>query len=154
LFGGQPGIDLVCAHPIPRLADEHPKIRAGKPIHRNPKAPMTKQQNNYASALNLNARIDRVTMVPHPGFGCIILLQSELQPQIENYMMTISSFLECNCPNFKEINSLGKRESWANCKHLYYIFTVTCNLESMSDVFMHAASFSFNKVKLVLLVAS
>jgi len=70
----------VHAYLILNLTDEHPKIRAGKTIHKNPKAPMTKYQNNYALTLALNARIDRVTMVPHPGFGCIISLQSRVPP--------------------------------------------------------------------------
>jgi len=120
----------VLAHPISNFAEEHPKIRAGKNVRRNPKAPPTKHQNNCASALTLNAHIDRVTMVPHPGFGCIISMQSGTQPRSENYMLNISAFPECTCPNFKEmkLNSLGKRGSWENCKHLYYIFTVICNL--------------------------
>ena len=49
------------------------------------------------------------------------------------------------------MRSLGKRGAWTNCKHLYYVFTVTCNFQSTVDVFMHAASFSFNEVKQVLL---
>jgi hypothetical protein len=58
----------------------------------------------------------------------------------------------CTCPNFKEMatKAIGKRGQWANCKHLYYLFTVVCGLDSDSDTFIHAASFSFNEVKRVL----
>ena len=45
--------------------------------------------------------------------------------------------------------ALGKRGQWANCKHMYYLFTVVCGLHSETDTFMHAASFSFNEVKRV-----
>ena len=41
-------------------------------------------------------------------------------------------------------------EQWANCKHLYYLFTVVCGLDSELDTFIHAASFSFNEVKRIL----
>jgi hypothetical protein len=46
--------------------------------------------------------------------------------------------------------AIGERGQWANCKHLYYLFTVVCGLDSYSDTFSHAASFSFNEVKRVL----
>ena len=153
LFGGETSIELVLTYPVPSSPNEHPHSRAGKVIRRNPKAPTVKQQNNCASALTLNARIGKVTMVPHPGFGCIVSLHSGMHPRSENYMLTISSFPECTCLNFKEmkLRSLGKRRAWTNCKHLYYVFTVTCNLQSTVDVFLHAASFSFNEVKQVLL---
>jgi len=112
-----------------------------------------KHQNNCVSSLTLNACIEKVTMVLHLGFGCIVYLISGVQPQTEKYMLTISSFPNSTCPNFKEmkLKCLGKRETWANCKHLYYVFTVICNLQRASDAFIHAASFSFNKVKAVLL---
>lgn len=92
-------------------------------------------------------------MVPHPGFGCIVALISGVQPREEKYMLTISSFPDCTCPNFKEmkIRCLGKRGTWANCKHLYFIFTVICNLQTTSEAFIHAPTFSFNEVKEVLL---
>jgi len=140
-------------YPTPSKPDKYPKTRAGKVIRRNLKAPIIKQQNNYALALTLNARILRVTMVLHPGFGCIVSLNSGIHPWNENDMIMILSFLEYNCPNFKEMKliSLGKRGSWANCKHLYYIFTVICNVQPIVDIFIHATSFSFNEVKQVLL---
>ena len=79
-------------------------------------------------------------------------LDSGTPPKIEQYMMTIGQFPDCSCPYFKEMSTkaLGKRGQWSNCKHLYYIFTVICGLDPQSDVFMHAASFSFNEIKLVL----
>ena len=153
LFGGETSIELVLTYPVPSSLDEHPHSQAGKVIRRNPKAPIVKQQNNCASALIVNARIGKVMMVLHPGFGYIVSLHSGVQPRSENYMVTISSFPECSCPNFKEmkLRSLGKRGAWTNCKHLYYVFTVTCNFQSTVDVFMHATSFSFNEIKKVLL---
>ena len=92
-------------------------------------------------------------MVPHPRFGCIVSLHSSVHPRSENYMVIILSFPKCSYLNFKEmkLRSLGKRGAWTNCKHFYYVFTVSCNLQSTVDVFMHAASFSFNEVKQVLL---
>ena len=153
LFKGETSIELVQMYPVPSSPNEHPNSRAGKVIRRNPKAPTVKQQNNCASALTVNARIGKVTMVPHPRFGCIVSLHSGVHPRSENYMLTISSFLECTYPNFKEmkLRSLSKHGAWTNYKHLYYVFTITCNLQSTVDVFMHAASFSFNEVKQVLL---
>jgi len=154
LFGEDVGIELVQTYPIPSSADDHPKFCVGKLVRKNPKAPKFKHQNNCAYAFTFNASIQKVTRVPHSGFGCIISLKSGVQPWIVNYMLTILSFPKCSCLNFKEmkLNGLEKHGSWANCKHFYYIFTVICNLQSTVDVsFIHAVSMSFTEMKHVLL---
>ena len=153
LFGEHSATQLLSSYPVPGDADEHPKIRGGKRVCRNPKAPTTMQANNSASALTLTARIERVTMVPHPGFGCIVSLISGTEPRVLKYTLSISSFPSCTCPYFKEmiLKSLGGRGQWAYCKHLYFIFTVVCGLQGEVEPFVHAPSFSFNEVKTVLL---
>ena len=83
LFGGQSGMYLLSSYPVPNDIDEHPKIRGSKRIRQNPKAPTTMQANNSASALILIARIEKVTMVFHPGFGCIVSLISGKEPRTE-----------------------------------------------------------------------
>jgi hypothetical protein len=91
-------------------------------------------------------------MIPHPGYGCIIILNSRIPPNIQQYMITIGTFPDCSCPYFKEMvmKALGKRGQWTNCKHLYFIFIVICRLDAEVDDFIHAPSFSFNEVKYVL----
>ena len=110
LFGGEISIELVLTYHVPSSPDEHPNSRAEKVIRTNLKAPTVKQQNNCTSALTVNARIGNVAMVPHLGFGCIISLHSSVHSRFEKYMLTISSFSECTCPDFKEmkLRSLGK----------------------------------------------
>ena len=153
LFGDHCGIHLLSSYPVPDEAHEHPKIRGGKRIRRNPKSPTTMQANNSISARTLTARIERVTMVPHPGFGCIVSLVSGKEPRAQKYTMSISSFPSCTCPYFEEmiLKSLGGRGQWAYCKHMYYIFAVICGLDGEVEPFLHAPSFSFNEVKRVLL---
>ena len=109
LFGEHSATQLLSSYPILGDADEHPKIRGGKRVRRNPKAPTTMQANNSASALTLTARIERVTMVPHPGFGCIVSLISGTEPRVQKYTLSISSFPSCMCPYFEEmiLKSLG-----------------------------------------------
>ena len=153
LFGEHSGMHLLSSYPVPDEADEHPKIRGGKRIRRNPKSPTTMQANNSATARTLTAHIERVTMVPHLGFGCIVSLVSGKEPRAQKYTMSISSFPSCTCPYFEEmiLKSLGGRGQWAYCKHMYYIFTVICGLDGEVEPFLHAPSFSFNEVKRVLL---
>ena len=81
-----------------------------------------------------------MTIIPHSGFGCIITLDSGVPPKVEQYMITIGSFPECSCPNFKDMakSSLGRRAQWANCKHLYFVFTVIGNLDSESLILMYS----------------
>jgi hypothetical protein len=132
--------------------EEHPKIRSGKNIQRIKKAPTTKQANNCASSLILKDQIRKMTMIPHPGFGCIVTLDSGAPPKVEQYLITIGSFPDCSCEYFKDMatKSLGKRGGWASCKHLYFVFTVIGSLNSDRDPFIHAPSFSFNEVKQIL----
>ena len=92
LFGKHNALHLLSSYPVPDDVDEHPKIRGGKSVCRNPKAPTTMQGNNSASALTLTARIERVTMVPHPRFGCIVSLISRNEPRAQKYTLSISSF--------------------------------------------------------------
>ena len=120
LFGEHSGMHLLSSYAVPDKADEHPKIRGGKRIHQNRKDPTTMQENNSASALTLTARIEKVTMVSHPGFGCIVSLMSGKEPRVQKYTLSISSFPSCTCPYFQEmiLKSLGGRGQWANCKHI------------------------------------
>ena len=151
LFGGDILVDMA-SYPTPPILDDHSKARSSKNIRRNKKAPTTKHANNCASTLTLKAHVRQITMIPHPGYGCIITLDLGIPPNIQQYMITIGTFLDYSCLCFKEmvIKAFGKRGQWANCKHLYVIFTIICRLDAEVDDFIHAPSFSFNEVKHVL----
>jgi hypothetical protein len=58
-------------------------------------------------------------------------------------------FPGCSCLYFKEMETkgLGKHGHLVSCKHLYFIFINICSLDFEVDTFVHAPSFSFNKVK-------
>jgi hypothetical protein len=142
----------LASFPTPASPDDCPKTRSGKSIRRNNNAPCTKQANNYASVLTLKGQICKVTMTPHPGYGCIVTLDSGAPPKVQQYLITIGTFPECSCAFFKDMatQSLGRRGGWASCKHLYFVFTIIGSLKSERDAFIHAPTFSFNEVKQIL----
>jgi hypothetical protein len=142
----------LASFPTPASVDDCPKTRSGKSIRRNNNAPSTKQANNYASALTLKGQSRKVTMIPHPGYGCIITLDSGAPPKVQQYLITIGTFPECSCEFFKDMatKSLGRYGGWASCKHLYFVYTIIGSLKSERDAFIHAPSFSFNEVKQIL----
>jgi hypothetical protein len=152
LFGIEELPFNLASFPTPASVDDYPKTRSGKSIRRNNNAPSTKQANNYASALTLKGQICKVTMIPHPGYGCIVTLDSGAPPKVKQYLITIGTFPECSCAFFKDMatQSLGRRGGWASCKHLYFVFTVIGSLKSERDAFIHAPTFSFNEVKQIL----
>ena len=152
LFGIEDPPFSLPSFPTPGNADDYPKSRSSKSIRRNNNAPNIQQANNCASALTLKGQIRKVTMIPHPGYGCIVTLDSGTPPKIQQYFITIGTFPECSCRNFKDMTtkSLGKHGRWASCKHLYFVFTVIGNLKSNRDAFIHAPTFSFNEVKQIL----
>jgi hypothetical protein len=152
LFGMEELPFDLASFPTPASPNGFLKTRSGKSIRRNNNVPTTKQANNYASSLTLNGDVRKVTMIPHPGFGCIVTLDSGALPKVEQYLITIGSFPECSCEYFKDMatKSLGKRSPWASCKHLYFVFTIIGSLKSERDAFIHAPTFSFNEVKQIL----
>jgi hypothetical protein len=92
LFGTEELPFNLASFSTPTSADDYPKTRSGKSICRNNNAPSTKQANNYASALTLKGQIRKVTMIPHPGYGCIVTLDSGTPPKVQQYLITIGTF--------------------------------------------------------------
>ena len=100
------------------------------------------------STHSIHTSIFKVAMIPQHGFGCI-----KPSPPMEYiYQLIVSSFSECTCPAFKEtMSKFGKRGcSFKHYKHMYYIFVKVCGLDPKFDLFIHASTFSFNEVKLLL----
>jgi hypothetical protein len=130
LFGMEGLPSDLSSYPIPPSPNEHLKIRSGKNIRRIKNVPTTKQANNCTYSLTLNGQNRKVTMIPHPGFGCIISLDSEAPPKVQQYLITIGSFPDYSCEYFKDMatKSLGKHGGWASCKHLYFVFTIIGSL--------------------------
>jgi hypothetical protein len=87
LFGSDKLPLNLASFPTPTSADDCPKTRSCKSIRRNNNAPSTKQANNYASALTLKGQICKVTMIPHPGYGCIVTLDSGAPPKVQQYLI-------------------------------------------------------------------
>jgi hypothetical protein len=82
LFGMEELPFNLASFPIPMSPDEFLKTRSGKSICKNNNAPTTKQANNCASFLTLKGHIRKVTMIPHPGYGCIVTLDSGAPPKV------------------------------------------------------------------------
>jgi hypothetical protein len=101
----------LASFPTPTSANEFPKTRSGNSIRRYNNAPSTKQTNNCASSFTLKGQIRKVTMIPHPGYGCIVILDSGAPPKVQQYLITIGTFPKCSCEYFKDMasKSLGKR---------------------------------------------
>jgi hypothetical protein len=83
LFGMEELPFNLTSFPTPASANECPKTRSGKSIRKNNNAPTTKQANNCASSLTLKGRIRKVTMIPHPRYGCIVTLDSGAPPKVQ-----------------------------------------------------------------------
>lgn len=137
--------------PAPDDADRYPGKRKSKKVRRQANVPTNKQCLNIDSARILKARIQKVTMIPQPGYGCIIALDSGTPPKVTQYQITVSSLPECTCPAFRQtMAKFGKRGgSFTYCKHVYYIFIKVCKRDPNADLFIHAPTFSFNEIKLL-----
>jgi hypothetical protein len=129
--------------------DIYPTTRNSKSIRRNANAPTAEHRNKWESARNIKGTVLGVTILPFPGLGAIISLESEVESDKKVYRITISHFPECTCPDFLNmaVASIGKWRQYVNCKHLYYIFRYFCKMNSEDEKFIHSPSLSFNEVK-------
>ena len=137
---------------VPTNPDSYPSSRQSKATRRSAIAPSAKQMQIVASARAMDMTILKVTMIPRPGFGCVLTLQSKPAPTQSIYQLTVSSLPECNCPAFIDmISKFGrKRNPFLHCKHLYFVFVKVSNADPEVDLFIHAPTFSFNEVKFIL----
>jgi hypothetical protein len=83
LFGMEELLFELSSYPIPTSPNDHPKTRSCKNIRRNKNAPTTKYTNNCTSSLILKNHLRHIKMIPHPGFGYIIILDSRIPPKIQ-----------------------------------------------------------------------
>jgi hypothetical protein len=111
----------VFDHPGLANLNIYPTTQNSKSIQRNTNAPTVEHRNKWESARNIKGTVLGVTVLPFPGLGAIILLESEVEPNKKVYQITISLFPEYTCPDFLNmaVAAIGKRGQYINCKHLY-----------------------------------
>ena len=88
LFGMEELPFSLASFPTPANVDDFPNTRSGKSICRNNNAPNIQQANNCASSLTLKGQIRKVTMIPHPEYGCIVTLKSGAPPRVQQYYIS------------------------------------------------------------------
>ena len=137
---------------VPENPDHFPGTKKSKCVQQSNIGPSSKQLLSINSAMALEASILKVTMIPQPRFGCVISLQSKPSPTNSVYQLIVSSYPDYTCPTFKETMSKFGRRGFAykHCKHLYYILVKVYALDPKVDLFIHAPTFSFNEIRLVL----
>ena len=94
-------------------------------------------------------------MLPFPGLGGIVVLETEAHPNKNVYRITLGQFPTCTCPDFVNmvVSAIGGRQQYLNCKHLYYLYRYFYKMHIHDHKFIHAPSYSFNELKLILLSA-
>ena len=144
---------ILFDHPLPKNSDVHPTMRNNKAIRRIANAPTSEQQNKWESAANIRGQILGVTLLPHPGLGAIVELETGIACNRNTYRVTVGQFRTCTCPDFVNmaVSAIGGRQQYVNCKHLYYLYRYFCKMDIQKDKFIHAPSYSFSEVKELLL---
>ena len=141
--------------PPPKNPDAYPTVRNNRAIRRLANAPTTEQRNKWESAGNVRGQILEVTLLPFPGLGAIVVLEIWSDSNRNAYRVTVGMFPTCTCPDFVNmaVSAIGGRQQYVNCKHLYYLYRYFCKMDVHKDKFIHAPSYSFNELKLLLLRA-
>ena len=146
---------IVFDQPCPPNPNAYPTVRNNRPIRRLPNALTIQQQNKWESARNVRGEILGVTPLPSPGLGAIVVLRTEAHPIKNVYRITLGQFPTCTCPDFVNmaVSTIGGRQQYVNCKHLYYLYRYFCKMHIHDHKFIHAPSYSFNELKLILVSA-
>jgi hypothetical protein len=103
----------VFDHPGLPNPNVHPSTRNSKSVRWNANAPMTEHRNKWDSARNIKGTVLGITVLPFPGLGAIISLESEVEPNKKVYRITISHFLECICSDFLNMVVASNRKTGA-----------------------------------------
>jgi hypothetical protein len=138
--------------PPPPNPNAYPTVRNNRTIWRIANAPSTEQRNKWESAGNIKGQILGVTLLPFPGLGAIVSLETGADHNRNVYRITMGMFPTCTCPDFVNmvVSAIGGRQQYVNCKHLYYLYRYFCKMDINDDKFIHAPSYSFNELKLLL----
>jgi hypothetical protein len=110
LFFSAPSPANLNAVPVPAEPDRYHGKRDSKIVKRTATRPNPVQRLSMAFSDSLKACIRSINMIPHPGHGCIIGLETQNPPTISQYQVTISSFVGCTCPAFKKTMTKVLRE--------------------------------------------
>jgi len=137
--------------PPPKNPNAYPTIRNSRTIRRIANAPTTKQWNKWESAGNIRGQILGVTLLPQPGLGTIVSLETGIDPNKNVYRITIGMFPTCTCLDFTNmvVFAIGGLQQYVNCKHLYYLYRYFCKMDVNENKFIHAPSYSFNELNLL-----
>ena len=140
---------ILFDHPLPKNSHVHPTVRNNKGIQRIANAPTTEQRNEWESAANIRGQILGVTLLPHPGLGAIVELETGIAYNKNAYRVTMGQFLTCTCLDFVNmvVSAIRGRQQYINCNHLYYLYRSFCKMDIQKDKFIHAPSYSFSELK-------
>jgi hypothetical protein len=126
--------------------DAHPTFRFRKTVRRYPTTPLTAHKNKWESARLIEGYyVVGVTAIPYMGLGVIINIVSNHDI---TYHVTFGNIPHCTCLDFTKMSShaLGKKGKWVYCKHFYYVFRFLYKMDYESDKFIHAPTYTYNKV--------
>ena len=115
-------------------------------MHRNLASLTIDYQNKWESAeLMDDYYVVGIIAIPYPRFKVLINIVSKKDIM---YRVIIGDMPHCTCLDFTKMSSqsLEKNETWVYCKHLYYMFRFLCKVDYDSDKFIHAPTYSYNKV--------
>ena len=138
---------------VPLHPDAHPTLKFGKSVHCNLATPTIDYKNKWENAELMGSYyVVEITAIPYPGFGVLINIVSK---EDITYRVTIGDMPHCTCPDFIKMSSqsLGKKNKWVYCKHVYYVFRILCKVDYNSDKFIHASTYSYNEVMRLLELA-
>jgi hypothetical protein len=105
---------ILFDQPPPKNPDVYPTVRNNRTIRRIGNTPTIEQRNKWESAGNIKGQILGVTLIPNPGLGAIVSLETGADHNKNVYRITIGLFPTCTCPDFVNmvVSAIGGRQQY------------------------------------------
>jgi len=144
--------NILYDQPPPKDVDVYLIVMNNQTIWRIANAWTIEKWNKWENASNIKGQILAVTLPPFLGLGAIVSLEIVLEYNKIFYQITMGMFWVCTYPDFMSmvVSAIASREQYTNCKHLYYLYWYFYKIDIHNDKFIHAPSYSFNEVKLLI----
>jgi len=144
---------ILYDQPPSNNSNAYPMVRNNWTIRRIANAPNIEWQNKWESAGNIRVQILGVTLLPFSSLGAIVALETSANPNKNVYWIMVGILSTCTNLDFMNmvVPAIRGWYQYMNCKHLYYLYMYFCKMDIHNDKLIHALSYSFNVLKLLLL---
>jgi len=100
-------------------ANVYPSVQNNQIVYQIANAPTINQGNKWKNADNIKGQLLGIILLPFPGQGAIVLLETGDDNNQTVYQITVDMYSLCTCSDFTNMAILAIRgqQQYVNCNH-------------------------------------